>query len=97
MNDDVTDLREALERMTRHFAYRSDSAHGLALVTVGLSALEAAFDALGWDEPHLIPESECDEAGCHKEATCGTPTAAGYRHVCGKHFDAVRKAKEGGT
>jgi hypothetical protein len=27
----------------------------------------------------------CDEPRCWKEATCGTPTPAGYRHTCGQH------------
>jgi len=27
----------------------------------------------------------CDEPGCWNEASCGTPTATGYRHTCGKH------------
>lgn len=28
----------------------------------------------------------CDEPGCREEATCGTPTPAGYRSTCGKHI-----------
>jgi len=27
----------------------------------------------------------CDEPGCTMEASCGTPTADGYRWTCGKH------------
>ena len=27
----------------------------------------------------------CDEPGCQNEASCGTPTATGYRHTCGTH------------
>lgn len=27
----------------------------------------------------------CDEPGCWKEATCGTPTENDYRRTCGKH------------
>ena len=27
----------------------------------------------------------CDEPGCWKQATCGTPTENGYRNTCGKH------------
>lgn len=29
--------------------------------------------------------SACDEPGCWEEASCGTPTASGYRMTCGKH------------
>ena len=28
----------------------------------------------------------CDEPGCWLQADCGTPTPAGYRSTCGKHF-----------
>jgi hypothetical protein len=27
----------------------------------------------------------CDEPGCWKDASCGTPTEAGYRSTCGAH------------
>lgn len=27
----------------------------------------------------------CDEEGCWKQATCGTPTPSGYRGTCGMH------------
>ena len=30
----------------------------------------------------------CDEPGCWEQATCGTPTPAGYRLTCGKHVPA---------
>lgn len=29
----------------------------------------------------------CDEPGCKSEATCGWPTAQGYRRTCGKHMN----------
>lgn len=31
-------------------------------------------------------EDHCEIEGCHEHATCGTPTADGYKRVCGKHF-----------
>lgn len=27
----------------------------------------------------------CDEFQCDREASCGTPTASGYRQTCGEH------------
>ena len=27
----------------------------------------------------------CDETGCTRECTCGTPTLDGYRSTCGRH------------
>jgi phage FluMu protein Com len=29
--------------------------------------------------------SVCDEKGCWKRVTCGTPIKDGYRSTCGKH------------
>ncbi len=33
----------------------------------------------------------CDEPGCKKQATCGTPTPEGYRRVCGDHWRELDK------
>lgn len=33
----------------------------------------------------------CDEDGCNEQATCGTPTPAGYRSVCSKHYRELDK------
>jgi hypothetical protein len=27
----------------------------------------------------------CDEPGCWRETSCGTPTPSGYRRTCGQH------------
>ena len=90
----AVDSRErlALEDMTRQFAYWSDVAGGLW--TGGLSALEEAFDVLGWTDPMPMPEMRCDEPECMRQATCGWPTpagtsgsaATGYRRTCGEHW-----------
>ena len=58
----------------------------LYISTGGLSTLERAFDILGWNDPHPVPECECEVPGCHERANCGTPTKDGYKRVCGKHF-----------
>jgi hypothetical protein len=34
----------------------------------------------------------CDEPGCWKEVTCGTPTPNGYRSTCGQHNPSRRTA-----
>jgi hypothetical protein len=80
---DVKELKAALEEMVRKFAYWSNRAGGYT--TGGLSALESAFDALGWDDPHPAPEARCDEPGCMEQASVGTPTPTGYRRTCHKH------------
>lgn len=65
-------FHEALEDMTWQFAYRSHDAKRKWLTTGGLSALESAFAALGWDDPHYVEECGCEHPGCTAWATCGT-------------------------
>lgn len=93
----VAALREALEDMVRQFAYWSESIGGVG--TGGLSPLEAAFDLLGWEDPHPLPDRRCDEPGCMKDATMGWPTRpggtgpnGGYRRTCWDHSDTGKTA-----
>ena len=84
--------RALVEELVCQFAYWNDTVGGYT--TGGLSTLEVAFTALGWeDDPHPYPPHRCQhetptgERDCLKQATCGTPTAHdGYRRCCGKHF-----------
>lgn len=79
-------LEAALENMVRQFAVWSDLAGGY--VTGGLSALEEAFDALGWEDPHPAPEARCQAPRCTRQATCGTPVEGGkYLRLCGEDYD----------
>jgi hypothetical protein len=91
MSDDV---RDALEDMAWQFAYRTVTEDGRrALWSGGLSALERAFAALGWDDPYFPAESDgCQHPGCERWATGGTPTADGYKRLCGEHYAALRAA-----
>ena len=82
----IEELRSALESMVSQFAYTGKKKGRLVLQTGGLSALEEAFSALDWDDPHPCPERECEYPRCHEEATCGTPTKKGYKRCCGKHY-----------
>jgi hypothetical protein len=70
--------------MCRQFAYWSDRDGGYW--TGGLSALEEAFEVLGWDDPMPAPQARCDEPGCMEQSSCGTPTMTGYRRTCGPHM-----------
>ncbi len=38
----------------------------------------------------------CDEEGCWKPRTCGTPTAKGYRSTCSKHRPDEEAAEAAG-
>ena len=75
-------LKDALKSMVYQYAGWS----GGGLVTNGMSALEEAFEALDWNEPHKVKAMTCDEPGCNSQASCGWPSIGGYRHTCGKHW-----------
>lgn len=84
--DRIEALREALDSMVRQFAYAGNGRR----TTGGLSALEEAFAALGWDDPHPLDKEEmCDEPGCKEPTSCGFPTPNGYRRTCGEHYRAA--------
>ena len=86
---DKAKLVEALEDMVTQFAYGNAVGQ---LHTGGLSSLEHAFNVLGWDDPRDAgKEMLCDEPGCKKFISCGTPTASGYRNVCSEHYAALKE------
>jgi hypothetical protein len=84
------ELRDSLIGMVEQFAHVA----GGKIHTSGISAQEAAFDALGWDDPHEAPEHLiCDEPTCGEASTCGTPDPQGYRRTCYEHSGlAAREA-----
>lgn len=79
---DAERLGEFAEEVIRQFAYRVKTNGRCAYTAGGLSVLEEAFDIVGWDDPHLCPECECEEDGCHEWATGGMPTPNGYKWLC---------------
>lgn len=83
---EVADMKEFAEEVVYQFGYYCQNGGRLCITHGGLSTLEWAFDILGWENPHPVPECECQIEGCHEHATCGTPTADGYKRVCGKHM-----------
>jgi len=85
--------KDALEDMVRQFA-NTGSHGGIACYnTGGLSALEYAFEVLGWSEPYPCPEHQCQYPKCGEYATCGIPTNIGYKRACGKHYTEYSKKK----
>ena len=80
-------LREALESMVWQFGYRGVKNGKPNIHTGGLSALEEAFEALGWDDPHYLPEEgcTCEVVGCMQADTCGTHWGDLYLRLCGQH------------
>lgn len=82
---EVADMREFAEDVVYQFGYYCQNGGRLHITHGGLSTLEHAFDILGWENLHPVPECECEVEGCHEHATCGVPTANGYKRMCGKH------------
>ena len=96
------EIKGFAEDVAYQFGYYFPIKDILHISTGGLSTLEWAFRILGWNDPHPVPECECEFPGCHKHATCGTPTKDGYKRVCGKHFAELAReeaalAQKGGT
>lgn len=82
------EYREALEDMVWQFAYRIDGKGRTPprLGNMGLSALEGAFSALGWDNPHPCPDSSCDIKKCQRWPHAGVPFPDGdYLSLCSEH------------
>lgn len=82
---EVADMREFAEEVAYQFGYYCQNGGRLHITHGGLSTLEHAFDILGWENPHPVPEFECEIDGCHEHATCGAKTADGYKRMCGRH------------
>lgn len=82
---EAEDMRAFAEDVAYQFGYYCQNGGRLHITHGGLSTLEWAFDILGWENPHPVPEFECEIDGCHEHATCGAPTNDGYKRMCGKH------------
>jgi hypothetical protein len=88
-------LKEALEDMVYQFAYRGVVKNKPVIHSGGLSALESAFDALRWENPHYIPEqgNTCEITGCMEPVCCGQRWGDMYLSMCHKHSQMQRENK----
>lgn len=81
----------AIEALIWQFGVRGVVDNQPVIHTGGYSALEQAFEALGWDDPRVIEEANgvtCDVEGCF-EAIGGSGVsweATGYWHCCYEHI-----------
>ena len=92
---EVSDMREFAEDVAYQFGYYCQNGGRLHITHGGLSTLEWAFGILGWENPHPVPECECEIEGCHEHATCGTPTTDDYKRMCGMHYRNYRAKMDG--
>ena len=84
------DLREMVEDLVRQFAHQTVKDGVPHYSTGGLSALEGAFQVLGWSDPQPAPEGGCEAEGCTQWATCGTPTPEGYKRLYYAHYRVLK-------
>ena len=83
---EVDNMNAFAKDVAYQFGYYCQNGGRLHITHGGLSTLEQAFDILGWENPHPVPECECEIDGCHEHATCGAPTNDGYKRMCGRHY-----------
>ena len=93
---EMSRIKDALEDMVWQFAYRGVRDGKPIMHTGGLSALESAFEALGWSDPKYFEDMEgciCDVDGCMDwvEAQGGMWRETGYWLLCRQHCDSHRK------
>lgn len=86
----MSKYKEALESMVWQFAHRGVKGGTSILYTGGLSALESAFEALGWEDPHVVEDCDlliCDVEGCAEFVTNQGVNWAdkGYWCLCHNH------------
>lgn len=81
-------FKSALEDMVWQFGHRGTKNSKLIIWTGGLSALEEAFEALGWEDPHYVADEsmECDIKECVKWRSPQTVWDDVYVLICEKHF-----------
>ena len=97
MNKDEM-LRDALESMVWQFGYHGTNGTAPIIHTGGLSALEEAFSALDWDDPHLLEDvngASCDVDHCFKSVSgsgCSWKET-GYWCCCSEHNSDGRDGK----
>ena len=90
--------KEALEDMVWQFAYRDTKGNKPVLHTGGLSALEGAFEVLGWEDPKVIEDTDgviCDVKNCPEWVTnqgMGWRNT-GYWCLCSGHHEQSRSGK----
>jgi len=92
----VNKYKDALEEMVWQFGYRGVKNNKPIIWTGGLSAMESAFEALGWECPHYLPDAEgycCEIEGCVEPITSGLHWGGLYLSLCREHAGEQFKGK----
>lgn len=82
-------IKEIIKQLIFQFGYRGVKKNKPVIHTAGLSALEEAFEVLGWEDPHYLPEQgfTCEVKGCMNEDTVGMHWGNSklYLRLCSEH------------
>ena len=86
---EIEDLGNALLAVVWRFAIRSVKGRQLLLCTDGEVALEDAFRALGWQDPHEVQAqgNACEVEQCFDWAVMGQEWKGLYLNLCQRHLD----------
>ncbi|MBC8274801.1 MAG: hypothetical protein H8E40_07530 [Chloroflexi bacterium] len=88
MSYKVNKYKDALQDMVWQFGFRGTKEGKPIIWTGGLSALEGAFEALGWEDLHYLPDAEgycCEIKGCVEPDTSGLRWGGLYLRLCHEH------------
>ncbi len=96
MKVEMNRYKDALEEMVWQFAYRGVKNGKSVMHTGGLSALESAFETLGWSDPKEVDDMDgciCDVEGCAEWISCqgGAWSETGYWCLCSDHYHSARE------
>jgi len=88
--------KDALEGMVWQFGYKGVKGGESIIWCGGLSALEEAFEVLGWEDPHYVEDCDgviCDVTGCAEWVSSQgiVWSEKGYWCVCSVHSQAYRE------
>lgn len=80
-------IKSALESMVWQFGHHGVKNGKPIIWTGGLSALEEAFEVLGWQDPHYLQEkgNTCEIKGCVEPITSQTTWDDLYLCLCREH------------
>lgn len=81
------ELLDALYSVVWQFGYRGVRSGQAIISTGGLSALEEAFDVLGWDDPHIVDDESilCDVLNCPDFMSAQLHWNGVYSRICSNH------------
>lgn len=91
-------LREFAEEVAYYAGLQTWTSDGHAAISAEESLMAMkAFEILGWEKFHLVPECECNYFGCTDWAD-GEISIDGNRiQLCVKHFQEYKEARESNT